>query len=142
VNVSWGYMSAYVGSLRSTAEALMAIEGDLLFVKAMSPDRLEFELIRESELGDLSTPSHIAALVGWGGLGPSADPLVAVSHAIGFDEAAGTDALSAATRIRARHELELLPVVEEDSSRAAGESAVAEILDLLGCEPRADTGGG
>jgi hypothetical protein len=138
VNVSWGYMYSYVGSLRAAVEALGAAEGDLVFIIAASPDRLEFDLVRESLIGDLSTPSQIAAFVAWGGLGPEEVPLTSVSRAIGFDDSNGADPLSVATRIRARREPELLPVIERESDQSVGPSALREILGILGCEASAD----
>jgi hypothetical protein len=134
VKVSWGHMFAYLGSLRCAVEELRGAEGDLLFVKAVAADRLEFDLVRQAAVGDLSSPSQLAALVAWGGLGPRAEPLACVCHAMGLVGPAAADSLSAATRIRARRELELLPLVEPDIGQPTGQDAMDEILSLLGCE--------
>ena len=135
IRVSWGYMSAYLGSLRHVVESLDACEGDLLFVKAVGAGRLACELVRQPALRVSTTEGQLAASVAWGGLGDNVDPRVAICHAIGFEDPETTDALSAATRLRARREPELLPAVEGRGTRSDDEPTLAEILGLLGCDP-------
>ena len=132
VNVAWGFSSATLGSLRLVVEQLGGCEGDLLFVKAAGPDRLEFELVPRSAIGDLSSPSDLAALVAWGGLGPDAESFDCLRHALGFADSEAADPLGVATRLRARREPELLPLAEGRSSHVIGQSAVDEVLSLLG----------
>ena len=129
IGLSWGYTNAYLGSLRAVANALKATTGDLLFVRAADADRLEFELVSHSSLERLDAMERTSALVAWGGLGPGSRPLDAVSHALGIDGETDADAVEA--RLRARRELELLPVAAECSNTRSADLALADLLDLL-----------
>jgi hypothetical protein len=112
MRVAWGQMTGHLGSLRRVVEGLSADEGDLIFVRAVGMDQLDYELVRRSALTDPCVENGLAASVAWGGLGEGAEPRVAICNAIGFADPANTDAATAGERIRQRRELELLPVFE------------------------------
>lgn len=121
ISAWWPHHMAHIGTLRTVAEALNAVEGDSLFLIALGKGALAFRCLRQRECEQLDGPDRLALEC----TGERSDePLAVAARALGV-ASDPNEGLSA--RLRQR----LIERKEEHLARLIQDHGGTDLLDLV-----------